>query len=151
MPPSRGQNMPRSFQWALAQNFAYRLCPAFRGFPEVINDRDNCRITVKGKLNLGSNEMPTKATAQCCFIIDDLWMEKPPAVACMESWIHIGKDWHAFDGGWLCWEYDEYWRDSLKAVISEVTHGHASEFGSIWLLRSVRNLLNRHLFAHRSG
>jgi hypothetical protein len=143
--------MSDGFKWALAQNLGYRLCAAFHGFPEVTSDKNNCKVIVKGKLNLGSKEMASKARASCCFTIDGLWTEKTPAVECSESWLHIHKEWHAFDKGSLCWEFDEYWKDSMAQVVSEVTHGQASEFASIWLLRSVRNLLNRHLFAHRSG
>jgi hypothetical protein len=39
----------------------------------------------------------------------------------------------------------------MSIALHTGTHGGAAEFGSRWLLRSTRNLLNRHLFAARTG
>ena len=144
--------MAEGLQWALTKNFAYRLIDECEGFSKLNSDSQNSGIIITGKLRLGSQEFETKSIAECTFIADDLWAESPPTVICKEPWVTLGKaDWHIAEDGTLCWDYDVHWKDCMASITNEVTGGEAAEFGKIWMLRSVRNLLNRHLFARRSG
>lgn len=143
--------MNDEFKLALAENFAWRLNQAFRPPPTIQKTPGSFEIKIRGRLSLGSNEMATRSAALCRVIVDDQWIDKPPVVTCEESWIRKGVSWHISPEGVLCWEYNEYWRNEVARVVELATHGQAAEFGTIWLVRSVRNLLNRHLFAYRTG
>jgi hypothetical protein len=141
----------KKYEWAVAQNLAYRICCELDGFSHVIEDRDNLQIRITGNLALASQEFITRAKAKCKFLVDAHWPEDSPDVWCDEPWVKHGADWHVDYAGKLCWEYHRRWKDSIYAVTKEATLGNAAEYGTVWLVRSVRNLLNRHLFAHRAG
>lgn len=144
--------MPDFFRLAIANNFAWRLCTAFDGCPKIKIDCDKYQISIAGSLALGSAEMETKKHAECVIIVDCEWMQRPPLVICKEPWVTLGKaDWHISDQGVMCWDYKSRWKDLISIALETGTHGGAAEFGSRWFLRSTRNLLNRHLFAFRSG
>jgi hypothetical protein len=49
------------------------------------------------------------------------------------------------------WDYQLRWKDCMIDALDKKTLGEVAELGTIWILRSTRNLLNRHLFAYRSG
>src|SRR4051812_44527242 len=94
------------FQWALAQNFGYRLASECIGFPKIQCNRDKYEIVITGKLPLRSDEFDTKANAECTFIVNDRWPESPPIASCKEPWVTLGKvDWHIFTDGLMCWDY----------------------------------------------
>ncbi len=103
-------------------------------------------------MTLGSPELSTRATAKCLIVIDAGWMVSPPYVRCTEPWLRKGEDdWHTSQFGVLCWDYDTRWKDTTQAIINQSTIGQAAEYSVASMLRSVRNLLNRHLWAHRLG
>lgn len=144
--------MRDAFRWALAQNFGYRLACECAGFSKLNLSQENREIVIIGKLPLGSEEFDTKSTAECTFVVNDQWIESPPIAICKEPWVTLGKeDWHISKDGVLCWDYDVYWKDMMTSEIKQGTHGEGAYFGTRWMLRSVRNLLNRHLFASRTG
>lgn len=142
--------MSKEFEWSVTQNLGYRICSAFRGFPKIIENRKEQKLRIIGDLLLGSDEFPTKAVAKCSFDIDCNWPTTRPTVTCREPWIKNSLEWHVLDNV-LCWEQELCWKDRIQKAIDEGTIGNAAEFAKIWMIRSVRNLLNRHLFAHRTG
>jgi hypothetical protein len=143
--------MDKKYDWALAQNLGYRICSKLDGFPHRNENQEKQQIWITGSLALASDEFFTKAKAKCEFYVDAHWPEKPPVVWCKEPWVKHGAQWHIDRTGLLCWEQYLNWRDSIRSVIEEATIGNAAEYGTTWLIRSIRSLLNRHLFAHRAG
>jgi hypothetical protein len=141
----------KTYDWAVAKNLGYRICSKLDGFSCINENPQKLQIRITGHLALASNEFSTRAKAKCDFYIDAFWPETPPVVYCMEPWLKNGAEWHADRTGLLCWEQNLNWKDSILLVIQEATIGNAAEYGTTWLIRSVRNLLNRHLFAYRAG
>jgi len=96
---------------------------------------------VDGKLDVGT--ALAKLTVLVPWLFKDL-KRKPPKVRCNESWMRKGPEWH--NGPPLCWILERQWRDAMgwrgKPVQSIMTEGR------LLLLRGVRNLVNRHHFAH---
>jgi hypothetical protein len=144
--------MDDKFKWAVTQNLAYRISSELIDFSKLEEDRNNLQILITGKLGLASEEMFTTVSANCKFYVDFNWPEKSPNVWCFEPWLKRGKpEWHTDANGELCWDQKLHWKNDIQAAVQEGTIGNAAEFGKTWIIRSVRNLLNRHLLAHRDG
>lgn len=108
--------------------------------PTIIRRRGQCYV-VEGKLDIGA------VNAQLTIAVPWFFKElkrSPPDVYCREPWIRTGKDWHNRPP--MCWVLGQLWRDAMswkgKPVESIMTEGRQM------LLCGVRNLVNRHYFAH---
>lgn len=119
----------------------------------VAGDRDPI---VEGRLNLSHEEIITKTTALCTFVIPVTWRQGQPFVWCREPWRKLAlpggitnADWHVLGNGSLCYELLHRWRDEIAAT--ELTSGTPATIALAedWMLNSVRWLLYRHLEAFR--
>ena len=118
----------------------------------LIEQREKKNIHLDGCIELGDEHFYTQKKARCSFDISTNWVQKIPIVICRESWvIRKPPEWHVYEDGNLCFEFELNWGYKLSAMVDKYTHGLAAEYATKWLLSSTRSLLNRHLFAVRAG
>ncbi len=129
---------------------------AFSGPARFLVAGDGEPITVEGRLNLSHEEIVTRTTALCSFVIPMTWRQTQPLVWCRESWRKLAlpggidnAEWHVLGNGSLCYELPHRWRDEVAAT--KLAHGTptAIALAEDWMLNSVRWLLYRHLEAFR--
>lgn len=106
---------------------------------------------VHGKYIRVTGRLDTEVTIVSLRI--DVWWDfrqvksTPPIVYCSEPWMKIGPDWH--NGPPLCWALPDEWRDAMSWRRKPVASIY--EQGIDWMVKSVRNLINRHYSAHLEG
>lgn len=145
-------NIPEYFEWSVTQNLAYRVVEKLDGFAKVIEDKNARRIEISGDLPLAGEEFSTQKQAECIFRIDSQWLSRIPEVVCLEPWVTRKiPEWHVYDDGRLCFEFNLKWEQELPAMVDQYTFGLTASYAAQWLTNSCRWLLNRHLFASRNG
>lgn len=117
---------------------------------------DGRTITVEGRLNLSHEEIVTRATALCTFVIPVVWKKRLPSVWCREPWRKhplpgglTNAEWHVLSDGSLCYELPHRWRDKIPEAEQAGGTPAAIALAQDWILNSVRWLLYRHLEAFR--
>ena len=136
--------------WPLAKDAALKIHSELKN-AELSFDEKGKSALIKGTLPLGDSDYSTKAMAQCRFKLRADWLRNIPHTHCDASWLKREIDWHAYSDGGLCFDLGLFWSDEIFAVVDAYGHVAAAEFARIWLVRSVRSLVRRHLVAHRVG
>lgn len=104
-------------------------------------------MEVTGKLSLAHDDFKTHKSARCRIKVTPDWSVQPPKVWCVESWVRHDWDWHAGDGGRLCYVIDEQWGDLVGSVFDQQGQLAAARYAVALCLRNVRWLLYRHYIA----
>jgi len=111
--------------------------------------------TVWGQLNLSHQDIATRVNASCSLCIPSNWMERSPALRCLEIWIRgrerrdTRPEWHINDDDSFCYVLDAEWKELLDSVRSEHGPEAAMTAAAYYCINNVRWLLFRHLEGYR--
>jgi len=139
-----GYEIERCFRQSDLLSLATRLDAELAGCHGVDLDPGANWAVVSGELNLSHDAVSTPRTARCRFHLRPDWRRQLPLVQCCEPWVRNDWNWHAGEGGLLCYILDEQWRDVVGEVLNQEGIAAASGFAACVCLRNVRWLLYRH-------
>ena len=139
-----------------ALTFASAVRQTLLGPTHFLMAEDGKTLTVEGRLNLSHEEITTRTTALCTFVVPLSWRQRQPLVWCREPWRKLplpggvcNAEWHVLGNGSLCYELPHRWQDEIAAAERIGGAALVVELAGEWVLNSVRWLLYRHLEAFR--
>lgn len=147
LPSPIGDEIERCFRQSDLLSLATRLDAELSGCHGIELDRAANWAVASGTLNLSHDEITTRKTARCEIQLVPDWKSQLPVVRCREVWVRNDWNWHAGNGGVLCYVLDEQWRDFVGEVLDRDGAMAASLFAACLCLRNVRWLLYRHYIA----
>jgi len=101
-------------------------------------------------LNFSANVMISNVWVPCCFGIPSQWRNIPPTISCSEHWVRCEEDWHiSSDQGELCWVLSNLWQDAIASWAETNPLEVVRESAVAWCIASSKELLKKHLEAHR--
>ncbi len=133
--------------WRLAELVNKNLThPVFR-----VDGKGLSQAAVRGELNLAHDGIVTDVVAECEFSFVKEWRVQMPKVTCFSPWIRKGGDWHIYNDGSLCWEFDLMWRDKIAEVEKKEGSISVIQLAGAWIIHSAQWLLYRHHYAAIHG
>lgn len=142
-----GAEIERSLRQSDLLSLATRLNAELDGCHGIDLDRAANWAVVSGMLNLSHDEIKTPKIARCEFRLAPDWQSQLPVVRCRESWVRNDWNWHAGNGGTLCYILDDQWRDLVSEIANCEGIAAAGHFAACLCSRNVRWLLYRHYIA----
>lgn len=106
---------------------------------------------VSGVLPLRAHEENGRTSTGITVVVRPDWLERPPVVTPLASFIRREGDWHAYPDGSLCYVLAAEWRDRLGKFMTNSSEdiSRAIDYGATWLLSATDSLVTRHLLGAR--
>ena len=150
--PLAANSIEECFQRSEVFNFAQAVQARLitPSAPHAVGKR--LTIAVRGQIELPDGNAELRDLADCSFEIATTWRIHPPHVDCHEAWFrNCNLDWHSYQTGGLCYEFQVFWKDRLAQMEAETGTDRALQFAVDWCLKGVGNLLSKHLLGERLG